>query len=135
MPVSVRNWCVVAVLVLLSLGEARAQNAKLAWDQPDSNSTIGYTVTIDGLMTDYGISPLGAGLAGLCGCAIPVPFSGGHHNILVTAYGLFGQLQSQMLYVGPVADLGGPYDGSAGTAVAFDGGKSTSPNGWIVNYE
>ena len=35
----------------------------------------------------------------------------------------------------PVADADGPYTGTAGTAVAFDGSGSTDPDGTIVTYE
>jgi PKD domain len=134
MPVSVKNWCVVVTFVLLSLGKANGQNAVLAWDQPDSNQTLGYKVSFDELTTDYGISPLGALLAGSCGCAVPLPFSGGTHTIVVTAYGLFGEIASEAFQVGPWASLNGPYASNAGTEITVDGSGSTSPNGWTVTY-
>jgi PKD domain len=136
MSASINDWCVVATFVLLSLADASAQNAMLAWDhQTDSTSTLGYRVSFDGLTTDYGISPFGSLFAGSCGCAVPLPFSGGHHTIVVTAYGPFGQIDSQALYVGPVAALREPYyAGLVGMAIDVDGAGSSSPNGWIVSY-
>lgn len=35
----------------------------------------------------------------------------------------------------PVAEAGGPYSGTAGTAVTFDGSDSSDPDGSIVSYE
>ncbi len=49
--------------------------------------TLGYSVSVDGHSTDFGISPVGGLIAGACGCAISLPFSGGRHTIVVTAYG------------------------------------------------
>jgi PKD domain-containing protein len=134
MPVSVKDWCVVVTFVLLSLGEANAQNALLAWDQPDFSQTLGYKVSFDELTTDYGISPIGGLLAGSCGCAVPLPFSGGNHTIVVTAYGLFGEIASAPFRVGPRASLNGPYASDPGTEITVDGSGSTSPNGWTVTY-
>src|SRR5262249_21728958 len=134
MRVSVKDWCVAVPFVLLSLGNANGQNASLAWDQPDSNQTLGYKVSFDDLTTDYGISPFGALLAGSCGCAVPLPFSGGNHIIVVTAYGLFGEIASEAFHVEPRASLDGPYAGQAGTEIAVDGSRSTSPNGWTETY-
>jgi hypothetical protein len=135
MSVSLRDCCVCAVFLLFIGREVRAQDAKLVWDHPDSDAvTLGYSVTIDGLTTDYGISPHGAGFAGSCGCAVPLPFSGGYHTILVTAYNLFGRNQSRIFQVGPVAMADGPDSSQAGQLVTFDGGGSASPNGWITDY-
>jgi hypothetical protein len=135
MSVSLRGWCVCAVLLLIITVEARAQDAKLFWSHSNSDAvTLGYSVTIDGVTTDYGISPIGAGRAGSCGCAIPIPFSGGYHTISVSAYNLFGQTQSALFQVGPVAMAEGPYSSQGGQLVTFDGGGSVSPNGWIAEY-
>jgi hypothetical protein len=135
MSVSSRGWCVCVVFLLFIAQGVRAQDAKLVWDHPDSDAgTLGYSVTIDGVTTDYGISPTGAAFAGSCGCAIPLPFSGGYHTILVTAYNLFGQTQSRIFQVGPVAMAGGPYSSQVRQPVTFGGGGSASPNGWIVEY-
>jgi PKD domain len=137
MLVSAKGWCVVtsAALLLGSAGEAQGQGGMLAWDSSDPNMLIlGYSVSIDGNSTDYGISPVGGLIAGVCGCAISLPFSGGRHTIIVTAYGSFGQIHSAPFDVGPVANAGGPYEGQVGLAVSFDGRNSTSPNGWITHY-
>jgi PKD domain len=137
MLVSAKWRCVVtsAALLLWSAGEAHGQADMLAWDHSDPNVLIhGYSVSVDGHSTDYGISPVGALGAGACGCAISLPFSGGRHTIVVTAYGAFGQIQSAPLDVAPLANAGGPYAGQVGQSVSFDGGNSTSPNGWITQY-
>lgn len=34
----------------------------------------------------------------------------------------------------PIADAGGPYSGSVGSAISFDGSASSDPDGTIVNY-
>jgi PKD domain len=135
MCVSLRSWCVCAAVLLFIAQEARAQNGKLVWDHADSGAvTLGYSVTIDGITTDYGVSPIGAGPGGSRGCAIPLPFSGGYHIISVTAYNLFGKTQSAVFPVGPVAEAGAPYSSQAGQPVTLDGGGSVSPNGWITEY-
>jgi hypothetical protein len=135
MSVSSRGWCVCAVILLFIAREAPAQDAKLVWDHPDSDSvTLGYSVTVDGMTTDYGISPMGASLAGSCGCAIPLPFSGGYHTIVVTAYNRFGHTQSEVFQVGPVAAPMAPDSGQPGQPISFDGGDSASPNGRITEY-
>jgi PKD repeat protein len=123
------------MLLLVIAREVQAQDAKLVWDQPASDAvTLGYSVTIDGVTTDYGISPMGASLAGSCGCAIPLPFSGGYHTIVVTAYNRFGQTESEVFQVGPVAGATATPSGQPGQPVAFDGRDSASPNGWISEY-
>ena len=133
MCVSLRSWCVCAAVLLFIAQEARAQNGKLVWDHADSSAvTLGYSVTIDGMTTDYGVSPIGAGPGGSRGCAISLPFSGGYHTISVTAYNVFGKTQSGVFPVGPVAEAGAPYSSQAGQPVTLDGGGSVSPNGWIT---
>src|SRR4029453_12402332 len=135
MSVMSRGWCVCVVLLLIIAQGMRAPNARFVWDTPDSDAgTLGSSVTIDGVTTDYGISPTGAAFAGSCGCAIPLPFSGGYHTILVTAYNGFGQTHSRIFQVGPVAMAGGPYSSQVGQLVTFGGGGSASPNGRIVEY-
>jgi hypothetical protein len=132
-----KTWCVVssAVLQLWSAGEAHGQGGMLAWDHSDPNmSTLGYSVSVDGHSTDYGISPVGAQGGSACGCAISLPFSGGRHTVVITAYGAFGQIHSAPFEVGPVANAGGSYAGQVDQPVSFDGRNSTSPNGWITQY-
>ncbi len=104
---------------------------KLAWDDPGTDVS-GYAVTIDGARTDYGLSPLAAD--GTCGCTIPLPFSGGTHSIVVSAYNAYGEAAAQPLNVAPSANAGGPYSGTAGTAVTVDGSGSNNPAGNIVQW-
>ena len=135
MSVSSRGWCVCVAFLLFTAQAARAQDGKLVWDLPNSDAvTLGYSVTVDGITTDYGISPTGARLAGSCGCAVPLPFSGGYHTIFVTAYNQFGQTRSGIFQVGPVALPDGPDSSKPGQPVTLDGGGSVSPNGWITEY-
>src|SRR5579872_2632792 len=119
--------------ILLRWNTASAQTSpELAWDESSSSPVTGYAVTFDGARVDYALAPLGAG--GTCGCAIPLPFSGGRHTIVVSAYNNFGETPSATLTVGPAANAGGPYTGQAGTSVAVDGSGSGTPIGNIVSY-
>src|SRR6266540_2222196 len=140
MNVSAKSWCVFAIVNVMSMTiavtNARAQTAKLAWDEPSAASVIlGYAVTIDGVKKDYGLTPVNTilGLLGTsCGCSITLPFSGGYHTIVVSAYSLAGESASAPLAVGPSANAGGPYSGSAGTALAVTGAGSRAPTGSIA---
>jgi hypothetical protein len=131
MGISVCRWCVVALAILTNASAATAQS-KLAWDEDAGSIVLGYTVTVDGVRTDYGLSPVG--LMGLCGCSIPVPFSGGNHTLVVSAYNLWGEAKSASLSLGPRASAGGPYAGQQGVSLVVNGGGSTAPTGSITTY-
>jgi PKD repeat protein len=141
MNVSAKSWCVFAIVNVISMTTAvtnvRAQTAKLAWDEPAGSVILGYAVTIDGVRKDYGLNPVNTilGLLGTsCGCSITLPFSGGYHTIVVSAYSVAGESASSPLAVGPSANAGGPYSGSAGTALAVTGAGSDAPTGSITSY-
>jgi regulation of enolase protein 1 (concanavalin A-like superfamily) len=110
----------------------RAQTGpRLAWDGQVSPAVSGYAVTIDGVRTNHGLTPI---VNGTCGCSIPVPFSGGRHTIVVIAYNSVGEASSAPFVVGPAANPGGPYTGTTGAAVAVSGAGSVAPTGSLTNY-
>lgn len=104
---------------------------KLAWDGA-TTGIKGYAVTIDSVRTDYGMTPLPSSTS--CGCSIPLPFSGGTHTIVVSAYNSQGESASAPLNVAPIANPGGPYIGQVGTSLAVDGSGSNHPAGTIVQW-
>jgi PKD repeat protein len=119
-------------VVCTSVNAAHAQTApRLAWDGQVSPAVTGYAVTIDGVRTNYGLTPI---VNGTCGCSIPLPFSGGRHTIVVTAYNSAGETPSAPFVVAPVANAGGPYAGVAGTAVSVTAAASMAPTGSLTNY-
>jgi len=120
------------VLALVHLDAAAQTSASLAWDQDLSSPVNGFIVSIDGIRTDYGLTPLNANLT--CGCAIALPFSGGSHTLQVTAYSAKGEASSSALTVAPVAKPGGPYTGTVNTPVSVDGSGSQNPAGTITTY-
>src|SRR5262249_30097251 len=103
-----RHALLACVLALVHR-DAAAQtiSASLAWDEDPSSQVSGFVVAIDGIRTDYGLTPLNANLT--CGCSIALPFSGGSHTLQVMAYNAKGEMPSSMLTVAPVANPGGPY--------------------------
>jgi len=110
-----------------------AQTApKIAWDESSGTTVNGYALTIDGVRTDYKLSPLST--TGTCGCSLPLPFSGGRHTLVVSAYNASGEVPSSPLTVGPVAVAGGPYTGQVGAAITVNGSGSNNPIGTIVGY-
>jgi len=123
---------VCAVALFFCSASASAQT--LAWDEDPASTPIisGYAVTIDGVRTDYGLSPTGPNNS--CGCAIALPFSGGVHTIVVSAYSSTAETASRPLVVGPSANSGGPYSGTAGAAIAVDGSGSLAPTGYLASY-
>ena len=60
--------------------------------------------------------------------------------ILLALFGGFNRLNFCIITVSaqtnqvPVADAGGPYSGTEGVAISFDGSNSTDPDGTIVSY-
>lgn len=104
----------------------------LAWDQPASPAVSGYSVTIDGVRTDYHLTPLASN--GACGCSLPLPFSGGRHTVVVGAYNSGGETLSAPLVVAPSANAGGPYAAQAGAALAVSASGSADLAGAITAY-
>jgi regulation of enolase protein 1 (concanavalin A-like superfamily) len=118
-------------VVCTTPGLAQAQSTpRLAWDQQNRSEVDGYAVTVDGARTDYGLSPQSSGTC----CSIPVPFSGGRHTIVVTAYNDAGESSSAPFTVAPIADAGGSYSGAAGSAIAVTAAGSTAPTGSLTRY-
>src|SRR5580700_9538328 len=121
------------ILLLATTGSAYAQSSPtLGWDESSATTVSGYAVTIDGVRTDHGLSPLAPN--GTCGCAIVLPFSGGVHVITVGAYNSSGETTSAPLTVGPVANAGGPYTGQSGAPIAVNGSGSIAPTGSLVSF-
>ena len=111
------------ILLLATAGSVYAQSGPtLWWDESSASVVSGYAVTIDGVRTDYGLSPLAPN--GTCGCAIVLPFSGGRHVITVSVYNSSGETTSAPLTVGPMANAGGPYTGQSGTPIAVNASGS-----------
>src|ERR1700730_13514654 len=104
-------------LLTVELG-AQGTSPRLAWDEASSGVT-GYAVTIDGARVDYGLAPVAAD--GTCGCSIALPFSGGTHTLIVSAYNSLGETASDPLTVAPVAMPGGAYTAQAGSLLTVDG--------------
>ncbi len=105
---------------------------KIAWDESSGTTVNGYALTIDGVRTDYKLSPLST--TGTCGCSLALPFSGGRHTLVVSAYNASGEVASSPLTVAPIAAPGGPYTGQVGTAITVNGSGSKHPAGMIVGY-
>jgi regulation of enolase protein 1 (concanavalin A-like superfamily) len=131
------SWRTAAVIggtfvVCTSSHSIQAQTGpRIAWDGQVAPAISGYAVTIDGVRTNYGTTPV---INGACGCSIPAPFSGGRHTIVVIAYNSSGETPSAPLTVGPVANAGGPYAGTPGVAVAVTASGSVAPTGSLTNY-
>ena len=113
--------CFCVLLSLCATGVARAQTHALAWDE-SSTSVTGYAVTVDGVRTDYKLTPVAS--SGACSCSIPLPFTGGQHTVVVSAYNASGETAAPALVVGPNANAGGPYSGTVGTSIAVSGAAS-----------
>src|SRR3954470_19328557 len=128
--------CLAIVGVLLIGAGARQISAqtspKIAWDETSTSTVKGYALTIDGIRTDYKLTPLST--IGACGCTLPLPFSGGRHTIVVSAYNASGEVAATPLTVAPVAKPGGPYTGVAGSPITVNGSGSSHPAGTIVGY-
>jgi PKD repeat protein len=121
------------LLVAAGAHHVSAQTApKIAWDESSTTPVNGYALTIDGVRTDYKLTPLSS--TGTCGCMLPLPFSGGRHTIVVSAYNASGEVASAPLTVAPIANPGGPYTGVAGSPITVSGGASSHPAGTIVGY-
>src|SRR3954471_11610688 len=110
-------------VVCASGAVAQAQTGpRLAWDGPVSPAVTGYAVTLDGVRTNYGLTPLATN--GTCGCSIPLSVSGGRHTVVVTAYNAIGETPSAPFTIAPTANAGGPYAGARGAAIAVSGAGS-----------
>jgi PKD repeat protein len=133
MTIPVRNVLLTTILVLATGGFLDAQSAPtLDWTENSGSIVTGYAVTIDGVRVDERLTPLGPG--GACGCSIVLPFSGGRHVIIVSAYNSSGETASAPLTVGPIANAGGPYSVQSGTPLAVNASGSTAPTGSLVSY-
>src|SRR4051812_21457727 len=103
----------VAFLVTLAQpASAQTQTRRLAWDEDPTAIVTGFAVSVDGVRTDYGLTPRQAD--GSCGCSITLPFTSGNHVIVVSAYNFFGEAFSNAMTVAPIAAPGGPYVGQTG---------------------
>ena len=123
----------LALFAALGLAEsAQAQTPSLAWDHASPSTLTGFAVTIDGVRTDHKRAPVRSD--GTCGCSIPVPFSGGQHTITVSAYNASGETASAPFTVKPTANAGGPYSGTAGSAVSVSAASSSAPTGSLTSY-
>jgi hypothetical protein len=124
-------FCVL--LVAVGARQLSAQTSpKIAWDEASVPAATGYALTIDGTRTDYKMTPLS--LTGTCGCSIVLPFSGGRHTLVVSAYNASGEVASPSVTVAPISNPGGPYTGVAGSAITVNGSASYHPAGTIVGY-
>jgi PKD repeat protein len=122
----------ICALVLTHRNAVAQPSASLAWDEDASAQVDGFAVMIDGVRVEYGLSPLNSNQT--CGCAIVLPFSGGSHTLQAGAYNKFGESWSSVLKVAPVANAGGPYGGTARTAISVNGSGSQAPTGTITTY-
>ena len=127
-----RNILFAVAFVVASRIAAHAQAPTLAWNEDPSSTVTGYSLTIDGVRTDYHLTPVSAN--GTCNCSVPLPFSGGRHTVVVGAYNTIGETRSASLVIAPSANAGGPYSGSAGTALAVNASGSNAPTGTITGY-
>jgi PKD repeat protein len=128
-----RITLLVCALVLVHRHAVAQTSASLAWDEDPSVPVDGYAVRIDGVRVDYGLSPLNVNQT--CGCAIVLPFSGGTHTLQAGAYNSAGETWSSVLTVATVANAGGPYQGTIGSAVNVNGSGSENPTGTITTYD
>jgi PKD domain len=123
----------VILVCILAVRFPRAQTGpSLKWDEDRSSTATGYIVTMDGVRTDYGLSPVASD--GSCGCSIAVPFSGGSHTFTVTAYNKSASTTSATFRAALTANAGGPYTGTVGTAISVSAAGSSNPYGSIALY-
>src|SRR6516162_805005 len=128
---TLRTFTILMAFTCTLVAAASAQTSPtLAWDEDPTSSVTGYALTIDGVRVDYGTAPLSA--SGSCGCSIALPFSGGSHTVVVSAYNTFGETPSAPLVLQPVANAGGPYTTQPGTALFVNGAGSYDPTGTIT---
>ncbi len=131
----IRVCLAISGVLLVAAGARRMQaqtGPKIAWDETSATTVQGYALSIDGVRTDYKLSPLSA--TGTCGCSLALPFSGGRHTLIVSAYNAAGEVASSPLTVAPIAAPGGPYTGQVGAAITVSGSGSNHPAGSIVGY-
>jgi PKD repeat protein len=82
--------------------------------------------------TNLGRTPINS--SGICGCSTTIPFSGGRHTVVISAFNGSGESSSAALVVAPTANAGGPYSGQAGTSLSVSGAGSRAPTGSLVRY-
>jgi regulation of enolase protein 1 (concanavalin A-like superfamily)/PKD repeat protein len=123
---------VFSALIADSVATFTQTAARLAWDADPTATVTGFAVTVDGIRTDYGLTPRQSD--GTCNCSIPLPFSSGRHTVTVSAYNASGETATAPFVVGPTANPGGPYSGHAGTAISVSGANSTDNIGTITSY-
>jgi PKD domain len=123
---------VACVLASSSVRTVTRTAPLFGWDQSATDTVTGYGVTVDGVRTDYGLTPEQSD--GTCGCSVTLPFTSGRHIITVIASNSFGETPSGPYVVGPTSNPGGPYSGLAGTALAVSGASSTDNVGTITTY-
>ncbi|HEY2153862.1 MAG TPA: PKD domain-containing protein [Vicinamibacterales bacterium] len=113
-------------------GVARAQSPTLQWDEDPSSTVTGFAISVDGVRTEYGITPRKSD--GTCSCSIPLPFATGMHTITVIAENTQGEVSSAPLVNGPTARTTGPYSAQVGAILTVSGASSTDVGGTITNY-
>ena len=125
--------CLLAIVTALVKPVATQTGVRrIAWDQPSGVAVTGWALTVDGVRSDLGLTPQAAG--GSCSCSIPLPFSGGRHTLVVSAYNSGGETASAPFTVGPTANAGGPYAGTVGGAINVSAAASTDASGTITSY-
>lgn len=127
-----RVACISALALLVAKDGLAQSGPRLAWEEDPNAQVTGYAVTIDGVRSDYGLAPLNS--SGVCGCSIAVPFSGGQHTVVVSAYDLFTESAAAPVLIAPVANAGAGYSGTVGAPLPVNGGGSVAPTGTIVSY-
>jgi PKD repeat protein len=109
-----------------------AQGPRLAWDEDPGSSVTSFSVSVDGVRTNYGLTPVRSD--GSCGCSIPLPFTTGRHTLIVYATNESGETASQPLVNGPTASAGGPYSAQVGVPLNVNAASSQTSGGTIIGY-
>ncbi len=117
----------LTLALVIDSATAFAQTRRMAWDENSSSTVQGFAVTVDGVRTDYGLSPRQAD--GSCGCSVPLPFTTGKHTLVVSAYNAAGETSAAPFLIGPTASAGGPYSGATGASLAVSGAGSVDAAG------
>ena len=132
------RWRIILCFLACAAGQAlqparvSAQSPTLQWDEDPNSTVTSFSVSVDGVRTNYGLTPRASD--GSCGCKIPLPFTTGRHTLIVYATNTLGESASQSLVNGPTARAGGPYSAQVGVAQTFSGSASTASGGTLTNF-